>query len=241
MPPVAAPDDRAVAVAADALDELHARLRGCTRCPLSEGRTQVVVGSGPATARLMFVGEGPGANEDRTGVPFVGQAGKLLERLLGEIGLSRADVFIANVVKCRPPGNRDPAVEEIDACSPFLARQIELIGPRVIASLGNFATKLLSGSPLGITRVHGMPQTRTVAGRDFVLLPLFHPAAALYTPAMLATLREDVARIPALLEGPVRSAPRPVAAEPAIGPPATPAAPAPRLDDLGPAEQLGLF
>ena len=231
-----------MATPAVALDELHTRLRGCTRCPLAEGRTQVVVGSGPADARLMFVGEGPGANEDRTGVPFVGQAGKLLEQLLGEIGLTRAEVFIANVVKCRPPGNRDPEVEEIDACSPFLARQIELIGPRVIASLGNFATKLLSGSPLGITRVHGRPQQRTVAGHDLVLMPLFHPAAALYTPAMLATLREDFARIPTLLEAPPAAAPRPLAAaEPAIGAPATPAARVPQVDEDAPVEQLGLF
>src|SRR4051795_5482949 len=126
----------------------------CTRCPqLAASRTTVVFGSGHADADLMFVGEAPGANEDKQGVPFVGQAGKLLDQLLGEIGLTRADVFVVNVLKCRPPGNRDPLPQEIDNCQPYLFRQIELIEPRVICTLGNFATKLLRGDQTGITRL----------------------------------------------------------------------------------------
>ena len=172
----------------------------CTRCRLAEGRTQVVFGSGDPNADLMFVGEAPGFHEDRQGVPFVGQAGKLLERLLEGIGLSRSDVYIANVFKCRPPGNRDPQPDEIEACEPHLFRQIELIEPRVVATLGNFATKLLSGRPLGITRVHGQEQEVTLGARSVLLYPIYHPAAALYTPAMLKVLESDFARIPALLD-----------------------------------------
>ena len=137
----------------------------CTRCALAQGRTQVVFGAGDPNADLMFVGEAPGFHEDQQGVPFVGQAGKLLERLLAGIGLERRDVYIANVIKCRPPGNRDPQPEEIEACESFLFRQVELIQPRVVATLGNFATKLLSGKPTGITRVHGQEQETTIGGR----------------------------------------------------------------------------
>jgi uracil-DNA glycosylase len=172
----------------------------CTRCALAQGRTQVVFGSGSPDADLMFVGEAPGFHEDQQGVPFVGQAGKLLDKLLGGIGLTRADVFVANVLKCRPPGNRDPQPEEIAACEPHLFRQIELIQPKVVATLGNFATKLLSGKPAGITRVHGYEQEVTLGARTVTLYPLYHPAAALYTPSMLQVLEEDFARIPALLE-----------------------------------------
>jgi uracil-DNA glycosylase family 4 len=129
------------------------------------------------------VGEAPGFHEDKQGIPFVGQAGKLLDRLLAGVGLWRDDVYIANVLKCRPPGNRDPQPDEIESCEPHLFRQIELIEPKVIATLGNFATKLLSGRPLGITRVHGQEQALTIAGRSVLLYPLYHPAAALYTPA----------------------------------------------------------
>jgi DNA polymerase len=181
------------------LDELKAEASGCTRCRLSEGRTQVVFGVGNPDADLMFVGEAPGFHEDKQGVPFVGQAGKLLDRLLEGIGLSRADVYIANVIKCRPPGNRDPMPDEIETCEPYLFRQIELIEPRVIATLGNFATKLLSGKPLGITRVHGQEQEVVLGGRRVLLYPLYHPAAALYTPSMLTVLEEDVARLPQLI------------------------------------------
>jgi len=205
---------------------------GCERCALAQGRTQVVFGSGSPDADLMFVGEAPGFHEDKQGVPFVGAAGQLLSKLLAGIGLTRDMVFVANVLKCRPPGNRAPQQDEIESCEPHLFRQIELIEPKVIATLGNFATKLLSGRPLGITRVHGQEQELTIAGRSVVLYPLYHPAAALYTPAMLKVLEADFARLPAILGG---------------GPALT-AVPAeePASDNLSqalsaPAEQLGLF
>src|SRR5580658_2320792 len=184
----------------EALKQLLVEARGCTRCAeLAATRTSVVFGAGNADAELMFVGEAPGANEDLQGLPFVGAAGKLLEKLLGEIGLSRAEVFIANVLKCRPPGNRDPLPVEIENCHEYLYRQVELIQPKVICSLGNFSTKLLRADPTGITRLHGQPQLLTLGARTVRLYPIFHPAAALYTPRMLATLREDFARLPDLL------------------------------------------
>ena len=169
-------------------------------CPLQHVRTKLVFGAGNANADLMFVGEAPGATEDQQGLPFVGRAGQLLDQLLGEIGIRRSDVFITNVICCRPPGNRDPLPEEIDACKPYLYRKIELIEPKVICTLGNFATKLLTGSPIGITKVHGRPQEREVAGRPVQLYPLFHPAAALRTDAVKQLLREDIHRLPLLLE-----------------------------------------
>jgi uracil-DNA glycosylase len=204
-------------------DELRAFaeiVAGCTKCPLAGGRTQVVFGSGDPNADLMFVGEAPGFHEDKQGVPFVGAAGKLLDQLLAGIGLSRADVFVANVLKCRPPGNRDPMPEEIEACESHLWRQIELIEPRVVATLGNFATKLLSGRPTGITRVHGQEQETTLGGRRVLLYPIYHPAAALYTPRMLEVLKSDFARLPELLGREVAPPEplyvAPVAAEPAV-------------------------
>jgi DNA polymerase len=172
---------------------------GCERCALARTRTQVVFGSGSPTADLMFVGEAPGFHEDKQGVPFVGAAGKLLGKLLEGIGLSREEVWVCNVLKCRPPGNRDPLPEEIEACEPHLWRQIELIQPTLIATLGNFATKLLSGKPAGITQVHGRPQQVVLGGNPVTLYPIFHPAAALYTPRMLQVLEEDFRRIPELL------------------------------------------
>jgi uracil-DNA glycosylase len=181
------------------LEQFAAQVAGCTRCRLAQTRTQVVFGVGNHAADLMFVGEAPGFHEDKQGFPFVGQAGKLLDRLLGGIGLSRSDVYIANVLKCRPPGNRDPVPDEIQSCEPHLFRQVELIEPRVIGTLGNFATKLLSGKQTGITRVHGQEQRTTIGGRDVLLYPLYHPAAALYTPAMLNVLEQDFARLPDLL------------------------------------------
>jgi DNA polymerase len=187
------------AVRAQALERLAEHLRGCTRCPLSEGRTNVVVGAGDPDADLMFVGEAPGANEDRTGLPFVGQAGKLLDGLLEGIGLTREQVFIANVLKCRPPGNRDPRPDEIDACRGFLEEQVALIRPSVVCTLGNFATKLLSGSPEGISKVHGQPQPAEFAGVPVTLYPVYHPAAALYTRAMLGSLEDDFGRLAELL------------------------------------------
>jgi DNA polymerase len=183
----------------EALFAYAAEIAGCTRCALAQGRTQVVFGTGNPEADLMFVGEAPGFHEDKQGIPFVGQAGKLLENLLNGIGLERQDVYIANVLKCRPPGNRDPQADEIESCEPHLFRQIELIEPTVIATLGNFATKLLSGRPTGITRVHGQEQETTIAGRTVILYPLYHPAAALYTPAMLKVLESDFVRLPELL------------------------------------------
>ena len=164
-----------------------------------QGRTQVVFGSGNPDAELMFVGEAPGFHEDQQGIPFVGAAGKLLEKLLADIGMTRDEVFIANVLKCRPPGNRDPLPEEIASCEPHLFRQLELIRPTVVATLGNFATKLLSGKPTGITRVHGVEQHVTIGSHPVVLFPLYHPAAALYTRAMLGVLEEDFRKLPALL------------------------------------------
>ena len=187
--------ERAAALRAHAEDTA-----GCTRCALAQGRTQVVFGSGSPDADLMFVGEAPGFHEDQQGIPFVGQAGKLLDKLLGGIGMTRADVFVANVLKCRPPGNRDPLPEEIAACEPHLVRQIELIEPRLVATLGNFATKLLSGKPAGITKVHGYEQEVTLGSRTVLLYPIFHPAAALYTPSMLKVLEQDFARIPEILD-----------------------------------------
>jgi len=182
---------------------------GCTRCALAKSRTQVVFGAGAPDADLMFVGEAPGFHEDKQGVPFVGAAGQLLGKLLGGIGLRREDVYIANVLKCRPPGNRDPQPEEIEACEGHLFRQIELIRPKVVATLGNFATKLLSGKPLGITRVHGQKQEVVLGGSRVVLYPLFHPAAALYTPRMLEVLQSDFARLPELLGRTVVPPPEP--------------------------------
>ncbi len=171
----------------------------CTRCALAQGRTQVVFGSGSPTAELMFVGEAPGFHEDKQGVPFVGAAGQLLSKLLAEIAIAREDVYVNNVLMCRPPGNRDPQPNEIEACEPHLWKKIELIQPKLICTLGNFATKLLSGKPNGITQVHGRPQDVVLGGNPVTLYPIFHPAAALYTPRMLQVLQEDFARIPELL------------------------------------------
>ncbi len=178
----------------------------CERCALAAGRTQVVFGSGDPDAELVFVGEAPGFHEDQQGLPFVGQAGQLLDRLLQGIGLAREDVYTVNVLKCRPPGNRDPLPDEIAACEPHLFRQIELVQPRIVATLGNFATKLLSGKPHGITRVHGQEQEVMLGVSRVLLYPLYHPAAALYTPSMLAVLEEDFARLTDLLERQVAAA-----------------------------------
>jgi uracil-DNA glycosylase len=222
----------AAAVAAEAVaavTDLHAyrdEVAGCTSCALANGRTQVVFGSGDPAADLMFVGEAPGFHEDKQGVPFVGAAGKLLDQLLAGIGLTRADVYVANVLKCRPPGNRDPMPDEIQACEGHLWRQIELIRPRVVATLGNFATKLLSGRPTGITRVHGQEQETTLGGSRVLLYPLYHPAAALYTPRMLEVLKADFARLPELLGRKVAPPPQPVFLTPVTA---------------APAVQLGLF
>ncbi len=192
--------ERSASERREALKEVFARARDCTRCAeLAATRKTVVFGAGNADAELMFVGEAPGASEDEQGVPFVGRAGKLLETLLGEIGMARSEVFIANVLKCHPPQNRDPQPIEIDNCKEYLYSQVELIEPTVICTLGNFSTKLLREDPTGITRVHGQPEVLTLGRRAVRLYPIFHPAAALYTPRMLETLREDFARLPKLL------------------------------------------
>jgi uracil-DNA glycosylase family 4 len=197
--------------------EVYREASTCTRCPLSETRTKVVFGAGEADADLMFVGEAPGAEEDRQGLPFVGRAGQLLTQLLAGIGLSREDVFITNVLKSRPPGNRDPQPGEIEACQPYLTQQVQLIEPRVIATLGNFATKLLTGSPVGITRVRGTPQLHEIGGRSVFIMPLLHPAAALRTPSLVETLEGDFRALAELLEQdqpPRPMTPDAVAAEP---------------------------
>jgi uracil-DNA glycosylase len=222
---VPSPEDRR-----EALKAVLEDAGGCVRCPqLAQTRNTVVFGSGNADADLMFVGEAPGRNEDLQGLPFVGQAGQLLERLLGEIGLSRADVFINNVLNCRPPGNRDPHPDEIERCQDYLFRKIELIEPVMIVTLGNFATKLLRHDTTGVMRLHGRPEVRVVGTRAVRLYPVFHPAAALYTPTNVEVLRADFQRIPELLalgapEQPVRQpTPDPVLAQDGPTHPSAPA------------------
>jgi DNA polymerase len=226
----------------EALKAVFEEARGCVRCPqLVAARSQVVFGAGNAAADLLLVGEAPGANEDREGLPLVGQAGKLLDELLGEVGLARRDVFVTTVLKCRPPGNREPHPAEIEHCHDYLARQLELIEPKVVCSLGNFATKLVRGDPAGITRVHGREEVRVIGRRTVRLYPIYHPAAALYTPRMLEVLREDFARIPALLTQPAPAQVPVVEAE--LEPEPAPAPPsASRVVDEPPMPgQLGLF
>ncbi len=199
---------------------LYEEVSECERCPLHAGRTKAVFGAGNADAELMFVGEAPGAEEDRQGLPFVGRAGQLLNQLLEEIGMKREDAFVANVLKSRPPGNRDPQPEEIEACWPYLERQIQLIEPRVIATLGNFATKKITGNQTGITRVRGTPQVHEIAGRTLFVFPLLHPAAALRTPSLVETLREDFAKLPGLISESLPELEPPVPAEEAGDEPA---------------------
>ncbi len=179
-----------VALAWESFDALRDDALACTKCPLAEGRTQVVFGAGDPDADLVFVGEGPGAEEDRQGIPFVGRAGQLLTKLIEGIGLARDDVYIANVVKCRPPGNRDPAPVEIEACRPYLEAQLAFIAPTVVVTLGNFATRLLLDTKDGITKLRG----REFVYRDgpAVLVPTLHPAAVLRSGGVaLAQARAD--------------------------------------------------
>ncbi len=221
----------------EALKQVFAKANVCVRCQeLASTRKNVVFGAGNANADLMFVGEAPGASEDEQGVPFVGRAGKLLSTLLEEIGLQRTDVFICNVLKCRPPNNRDPQPIEIENCREYLYRQVELIQPRIICSLGNFSTKLLREDPTGITRLHGQPEVLTLGARAVRLYPIFHPAAALYTPRMLETLREDFSRLPELLALPAPDQPG-EALEPV--PEVAESAPEATVEDT--ADQLDLF
>ena len=182
--------------------ELRSTVSKCTSCPsLVANRKQVVFASGPVSADLMFIGEAPGANEDREGIPFIGASGRLLDELLESIGLVRDEVYITNVVKCRPPENRDPLAAEIQNCAGFLRRQIELVAPIVVVTLGNFATRLLRGDSAGITTIHGQPERRSFGERAVWLFPVFHPAAALYRRPNLVLLQEDFARLPDLVRG----------------------------------------
>ncbi len=187
--------------AASALAQLQAEASGCTRCPLAAGRTTVVFGEGDPAAAVMVVGEGPGRDEDLQGRPFVGRSGQLLDRLLAEeTGLARAEVYIANVVKCRPPNNRDPQPVEIDSCRPFLDQQVELIGPSVVVTLGNFATRTLLGTTDGINKLRGRSFPWGSSGA--VLVPTFHPAAALRGGGqVLAQMRADFVRVKEVLAG----------------------------------------
>jgi DNA polymerase len=218
------------------LEALGREASACTRCPqLAATRTQVVVGGGNPDADLLFVGEAPGRAEDEQGRPFAGQAGRLLAELLAGIGLDRSDVFVATVLKCRPPGNRDPLPQEVANCHDYLVRQLDLVRPAVVCTLGNFATRLLRDDPASVTRLHGREEVRTLGPLAVRLYPLYHPAAALYARPLLDALRADFARIPELLalEAPPQPAPVPVA------PPApVPAPPPPAEPDTA---QLELF
>lgn len=177
------------------LDELRVQVESCRRCPLCDGRTQMVFGVGNPHARVMFIGEAPGKNEDLQGEPFVGAAGHYLNELLGCAGLRREDVFIANVLKCRPPGNRDPRPEEIQTCTPYLREQTRTIDPEVLVTLGKFSTQFVLKTQVGITRLHGRVQR---AGK-FLVFPIFHPAAALYDGAKREAMENDFVTLGQLL------------------------------------------
>jgi DNA polymerase len=178
----------------EALEQIANEISVCTRCELHRTRTKSVPGEGPADARIMFIGEAPGWNEDQQGRPFVGAAGKFLEELLAEAGLTRGEVFITNVVKSRPPGNRDPLPDEIAACAPFLDRQIEVIDPEVIVTLGRYSmARWFPGER--ISRIHGQPKK---VGRRLIV-PMYHPAAALHQQALKKTILEDFGRLPRIL------------------------------------------
>jgi uracil-DNA glycosylase len=226
------------------LAEVAAEAAGCTKCKLAQGRTQVVFGDGSPDADLLFIGEGPGFHEDKQGIPFVGAAGQLLNRMLGEIGLGRDEVYIANIVKCRPPGNRDPQPDEIEACTPWLIEQILLIQPKVVMTLGNFATKFVLNTGTGITRLRG--QVHDWHGRT--VIPTFHPAAILRGGGegsrQFQLLREDFALVKRTLENVAATPPAPTVV---VG--TSPAAPGeipratviPEPTDLPDADQLELF
>ncbi len=181
-----------------ALERIHAEVRRCTRCPLHQGRTQAVPGAGPVTAEIMFIGEAPGFHEDQQGIPFVGAAGKLLNQMLEKAGIARETIYITNVIKCRPPGNRDPRPEEVEACRDFLERQIEVIDPKIIVTLGRYSMARAFPNEK-ISRIHGQP--RRVGGRIF--FPMYHPAAALHQPSLRRVVEEDFLKLKAVLEGQV--------------------------------------
>ncbi|MCP4965568.1 MAG: uracil-DNA glycosylase [bacterium] len=208
------------------LGALGAKVHDCTVCRLAETRTNVVFGAGNPDADVIFIGEGPGQQEDEQGLPFVGRSGQLLEKLLGEIGLTRDDVYIANVVKCRPPKNRDPRPDEIDACKDYLRQQLELIQPKAAVTLGNFSSKLLLRTDTGITKLRG--QAYEWWGR--LLVPTFHPAAALRgNPRVLADMQADFQTIQAIIEGKLQRRPP------------EPSAAAEEPDEVADPEQLDLF
>jgi len=182
-------------VEACTLEQIQAEVNECRLCPLADGRTNVVFGIGNPHARVMFIGEAPGKNEDLQGEPFVGAAGKNLNRYLQIAGLTREEVYIANILKCRPPSNRDPRPEEIELCTPYLRNQTRAINPEFIVTLGNFATKFVLKTEVGITHLHGQLQQ---AGR-FKVFPIYHPAAAIYDRTKQAALEQDFATLKALL------------------------------------------
>ena len=176
------------------LETIAAEVKVCTKCPLAQGRLKAVPGEGPPEARVMLIGEAPGYHENQQGRPFVGPAGQFLQELLAVAGLERSDVFITNVVKCRPPGNRDPQPDEIAACSDYLSRQSAAIKPRVIVTLGRYSlARFLPGQP--ISRVHGLP--RKVG--SVTVFPMYHPAAALHQPTLRKTLLDDMRKLPEIL------------------------------------------
>jgi uracil-DNA glycosylase len=209
------------------LSDLAGSLHNCQRCKLAKlGRTQVVFGTGNPAASIMFVGEAPGFNEDKQGEPFVGAAGKLLNELLASAGLSRQDIYIANVIKCRPPNNRDPEPDEVDTCKPFLMQQIELIKPKLVCTLGNWATQTILNRKVGITKVRG----QIIKLEHFTVFPSLHPAAALHQGNMREPLVEDFKKLKAYLDR--------------ANPPASPPAPRPAVAAPAPAaaqSQMDLF
>jgi DNA polymerase len=201
-------------------DQLVSEINGCTLCTLSAKRTRAVPGDGSRTADIMFIGEGPGFYEDRDGLPFVGPAGKLLDELLMSIGLSRQEVYITNMIKCRAPNNRDPLPGEIDACRPYLARQLDLIAPKVIVTLGRFSfARFFPGET--ISKARGKPRK----WGDITVYPMYHPAAALHNPRLRGVIEADFRNLPALIES---------------GAPEAEAEPEP-APQKGSAEQLSLF
>lgn len=179
-----------------ALEAIHAQVRACSRCPLHIGRTHAVPGDGPANATLMFIGEAPGFHEDQQGIPFVGAAGKFLNELLEKAGIDRGMVYITNVIKCRPPGNREPLIEEVNVCTPYLDQQIEIINPQVIITLGRHSMNRAFPDEK-ISVVHGQPRKVN----DRVYFPMYHPAAALHQPSLRSAVEADFDRLRALLDG----------------------------------------
>jgi uracil-DNA glycosylase family 4 len=245
VPPCAQPVAAAGAAAAPAATErvsapdLAAEWAGCTICALAASRSQVVAGEGPMPAELMLVADAPGFHDDRIGTPLAGPTGALLDDLLGAIGLARAEVYVTTLVKCRPPGTQSPAADEVAACRDKLERQIALVRPRVVAALGDLATRALAGGPHGVTQLHGQSRRAEIGGHAIELLPLYHPAAALYNARLLPALEADVRRLAELLGREVAAPVTPAAAPPSAPSTATPAGGA--SPDPVDEQQLGLF